>query len=81
VVLFGDVGQRQEMRKGARDRDRRLDRQPPQQFRQRVEVTVAAGPAALLERAHPLDDVEQRGSFPELEGFSQQPAKQSHVVA
>ena len=81
VVLFGDVGQRQKMRKCARDRDRRLDGQPPQQVRQRVEVAVAAGPAALRQRAHALDDVEQRGSFPELEGFSQQPAKQSHVVA
>ena len=81
VVLLGDVGQRQEMGKGARDGDRRFDGQCPQKLRQRVQVAIAARPAALRQCAYALDDIEERRVLTQLERLSKKSAEQSHVVS
>jgi ferredoxin-thioredoxin reductase catalytic subunit len=47
------------MREGARQRDRRVNRQFREQRRQRPEIGIASCPCRLRQRAHALDGLEQ----------------------
>jgi hypothetical protein len=79
-MLFCDIGQRQEVREGPCDRHCRLDRQPPEKLRERVEISIAAGAAALGQRPDPLDDLVQRRPFPQPERLAQHSSEGPHIV-
>ena len=81
VVLLGDVGQVQEMREAARDRQRRLDRHGAQLAGERLEAIRRRYPRPLGERAHALDALEERLPFLPAQRLAQQFAEQAHVVS
>ena len=81
VVLFGDVGQVQEMREAARDWQRRLDRHGAQLAGERFEAVRRRYARPLGERAHALDALEERLPFLPAQRLAQQFAEQAHVVA
>ena len=80
MVLLGDVGQRQEMRERAGDRQRRRDRHVAQQPIDMLELAVErARPLGCL--AHLLDLVENLIPFVMPQHASQHFAEQAHVVS
>ena len=81
MVLLGDVRQRQEVREGARDRQRLVDRHPLEDAGQRVEVGLVAAARALRQRAHALDRVVQRVALLPPQRFAQQFAQQADIVS
>jgi hypothetical protein len=85
-VLFGDVGEVQEVGEGARDRERGVDRHGAQLAAKRFEpvgggLRAAAGPSAFREGAHALDPLEERLAFMAPQRFAEQSAQQSDIVA
>ena len=81
MMLLGDVGQVQEMREAARDRQRRLDRHGAQLAGERFEAVRRRHPRPLGERAHALDALEERLPFLAAQRLAEQFAEQAHVVA
>ena len=80
VVLLGDVGQVEEMREGARQRDRGIDRQAGQHRRQLAEVAVGARARALGQRAHVLDALEDRLARVRPQRLAEQLAEQPDIL-
>ena len=82
-MLFGDVGEVQEVREAARHGQRRLDRHRPQLVGQRARSRRPPVPVlrALGERADPLDPLEVRDALVAAQRFAEQLAEQPDVVA
>ena len=79
MVLFGDVGEVQEVRERACQRDGGLNRQrtkPLCEIRQRPIARVRG----LRQGAHVLDDVEQVLAAAFTQRIAQQRAKQTHIL-
>ncbi len=81
VVLLGDVGQVEEVRKAPRNRERRLDRHRAELAGQCFESIRRRHACAFGERAHALDALEERLAFLPAQRLAQQFAEQAHVVA
>ncbi len=81
VVLFRDVRQRQEVRKGPGDGDREGHGQRPQQGRQLFELEHLAGSRSLRQRANTFYELEQLppGALPQ--GGPEHLAKRPHIIA
>ena len=80
MVLFGNVGQVQEVRERARHRQRRVDRHPRQVRRERLELTGDSGASGLRERAHTFHGFEECFPFDCTQRPSQQVSEQPDVV-
>ena len=80
-MLLGDVRQREEMRKRARDRQRLVNRHPLEDACQRLERRIVPSAGALRQRAYPLDGFVQGMILLPPQRFAQQLAKQPHIVA
>ena len=81
MMLLGDVGEVQEVREAARDRQRRLDRHRPQLGGERLEPVRRRHAGPLGERPHALHALEERLSFLAPQRLAEQFAEQTHVVA
>ena len=81
MVLFSDIGQRQKLRERARDRDGRRQRQRAQPGGQLFEDGRVAPVRALRERAHLLDEREQRVAVEGAQRVAEQLAERPDVVA
>ncbi len=81
MMLFGDVGEVQEVREAARDRQRRFDRHRPQLAGERLEPVRRRHAGPLGERAHALHALEERLPFLPAQRLAEQFAEQTHVVA
>ena len=82
VMLFGDVGEVEEVGEAARHGQRRRNRHRPQLSGERLEVVARAAAARpLRQRADPLDPFEVRHALVAAQRFAEQFAEQPHVVA
>ena len=63
MMLFGDVGQRQELGERARQRNRRVERKFAQPIGQLMKREFVVGVRALGERAHLFDQGVERFAF------------------
>ena len=81
MVLLGDVGQVEEVREGARHGQGLVDRHLLEDARQRGEVRVAAAARLLGQRAHALDQLENRLALVATERLAQQFTQQPDVVS
>ena len=81
VMLLGDVGQIEKMREGAGHRQRLLHGHLLEDAGQRREVGVAAAPRLLRQRAHALDQLEDRLPFVPPQRLAEQLAQQPDVLS
>ena len=81
MVLLGDVGEVQEVREGARQRDRRVHRQAGQHRRQLAEVAVGAGARTLRQGPDLLDALEHRLTSVRPQRLAEQLAEQPDVLS
>ena len=81
VMLFGDVGKGQKVRKGARDRDGRFDRQRAEQLGKCIEITIASAASAFRQRPHALDDMKERRALTLPQRVAKDPAKKPDVFS
>jgi Ca-activated chloride channel family protein len=81
MMLFRDVGERQEVRERPRDRHGGRDRQGAQLIGELFEGCRAAGVRAFCQRADLLDALEQRVAFVRAQGVAEQFAQQPHVLS
>jgi CheY-like chemotaxis protein len=81
MVLLGDVGEMKEVREGAGDGKRCLNRHPCELDRKGFEDIGRAGPCTFGQRTHALDGGVKVVSFDGPQRFAQQLAQQADVVA
>ena len=81
MMLLGDVGEVQEVREAARDRQHRFDRHRPQLGGERLEPVRRRHAGPLGERTYALHALEERLSFLAPQRLAEQFAEQTHVVA
>ena len=81
MVLFGDVGQMEELRERPGDRQRFIERHPSEHVGQFAERALVAGTAALGQRAGTLDDIEHILAGKPLHCLAEQLTEQAHIVA
>jgi hypothetical protein len=80
VVLFGDVGERQEVCERAGDGNREVERQLAQRLLQRVQL-VPASASLFGDAADALDRGKQRRRAAGAQRLTEHPAQHRHVVA
>ena len=80
VMLFGDVGEMQEVRERTRHRKRLVDRHPAELIGKNPEIVLIPGSAALCEGTNALDPLEQRPPGMRLKRLTEQLPQQPHVV-
>ena len=81
MVLFGDVGEREEMGERPRHRHRRFDREVAEHAGQRVDVARAVGPHVLRQRPHAFDGLVQLLPLTLSQRLPEQLPKQTHIVS
>ena len=80
-MLLGDVRQVEEVREGARDGQRFVEREVRELVGQDQKVGVMAGAPALGECAHPFDRIEEPVPGLRPQRVAQQLSEQPHIVA
>jgi hypothetical protein len=81
MVLLRDVGQVQEVREGAGERDRRINREPPELGGQGLKVAIGACPRGLGDCAHALDRLEQPRSLVFAQRFAQEFSQEADILS
>ena len=81
MMLFGDVGERQKMREGPRNRHCGRQGQAAQQIGETIEVIAAALVRALRDRAHLFDAIEEGVAFARAQRLPKKLTEQPHTVA
>jgi len=81
VVLLRDVGQRQEVREGARDGHGGFDGHVAQNVGEQIERSGFTGMRGLRDRAHPLHAIEERVAFVYPQRLAEQLTEQVNVVS
>ena len=80
-MLLGDVGQREEVRERARDRNRGGDRHVAQLVGELLERRRVAAVRPLCQRANALHALEERVAFARPEHVAEQLAQEPHILA
>ena len=80
-MLLGDIGQVQEVREGAGQRDRRINRQLAELGGEGLKVAIGPCPGGLGNGPHALDRLEKPRALVFAQRFTQEFSQESDILA